>query len=401
MLHSLVALTVLGLAPHLEIRKATLDITPPEALPLGGYTERGGRLLERGGDHLFARALALSDGRQRVVILSAEMLTIPESLVRAVRAKLPADVKLFLAATHTHGAPDSQMLNERMTLSIPGIANYKRRWLDCYAQRLANCALTALRSKPLATRAALTLAQAQLKATHARRPGDKPDWTLSRIRAGSTPVVYHYAAHPIFYSAKEMKIRGDWPAAFMADGSIVLQGALGDVSPDMTNEEPALQIQRMHRLAMENLSGQKERPIGSGLGWREEPIRLDPKKPHPEFAKQHGIPQALAQLAVNQFAPSEASVSVITIGNLAVVGVPGEPTSALGRAIQDQGHAAGFKHVLVCSHVNGWIGYILDPDDYDSGGYEATLSLHGRETGLRVVEACARAFKKAMAPSAP
>lgn len=394
MVSCLVALAVISSAPHLEVRKAMLDITPPEPLPLGGYTERGGKLFEPGGDHLFARALALSDGKLRIVILSAEMLTIPESLRKSVQSRLPADVKLFLSATHTHCAPDSQMLNDRMTLGIPGIANYKRRWLDWYSQRLANCALTALRSKPVVVADPLTIAQAEIKATHARRPGDRPDWTLSRVSLGFSPLIYQYAAHPIFYSSSEMKLRGDWPSAFMVDGSIVLQGALGDVSPNLTKEEPKDQIARLHQMAIDGLSRQKERPLGFGLGWAEEPIQLDAKKPHPDFAKEYKIPQALAQIAVNQFAPNAASVCLVRLGDLAIVGVPGEPTSALGRAIQAKGYAAGFKHVLVCSHVNGWIGYILEPADYDSGGYEATLSLHGRETGDRLVEACARAFER-------
>lgn len=378
-----------------------IDITPPEALALGGYTERGGKTFERGGDYLFARAVALSEGKQRILLMSAEMLTIPESLVKAVRAKLPADVKLFLAATHTHCAPDSQMLNDRMTLGIPGIANYKRRWLDWYSQRLANCALTALRSKPVVTADPLTLAQTELKATHARRPSDQPDWTLSRISLGFSPLIYQYAAHPIFYSSDELQLRGDWPGTFMVDGSIVLQGAIGDVSPDLTKEEPKTQIARFHQVAIDGLSKQTEKSLGFGLGWIEEPIKLDAKKPHPEFAKEYKIPQAFAQLAVNQFAPSAASVFIIKIGDLAIVGVPGEPTAAVGRAIQSTGYRSGFRHVLVCSHVNGWIGYILEPADYDSGGYEATLSLHGRETGLRLVEACERGLKKAVTASAP
>lgn len=186
----------------------------------------------------------------------------------------------------------------------------------------------------------------------------------------------------------------------MRDGSVVLQGAIGDVSPDLSKDPPQSQIDSLYSSAIERLSLQNEKSLGFGLGWIEEPIKLDAKKPHPDFAKEYKIPQALAQLAVNQFAPSSASVFIIRIGSLAIVGVPGEPTAALGRAIQAKGYAAGFKHVLVCSHVNGWIGYILEPADYDSGGYEATLSLHGRETGTRLVEACERGLKKAVTASA-
>ena len=49
---------------------------------------------------------------------------------------------------------------------------------------------------------------------------------------------------------------------------------------------------------------------------------------------------------------------------------------------------------MVCSHVNGWMGYILAPEDYDRGGYEATLSFYGREEGTKVVEAGIKALKE-------
>ena len=72
---------------QLDVRRGQVDITPDEALPLGGYTERQGRLSEPGGDHLYVRVLALQVGSVRIAVASAEMLTIPESLRRAARGR--------------------------------------------------------------------------------------------------------------------------------------------------------------------------------------------------------------------------------------------------------------------------------------------------------------------------
>ena len=63
------------------------------------------------------------------------------------------------------------------------------------------------------------------------------------------------------------------------------------------------------------------------------------------------------------------------------------------RQIRDAGLRMGFKSVLVCSHVNGWMGYILDAADYERGGYEATLSLYGREEGSKVVQSGINALR--------
>ena len=119
MLVSLVA--TLSIWP-VQVGTSTVSITPPEPLPLGGYTQRGGAVFQPGGDDLFARTVVLRQRSETIAVTSVEMLTVPESLYREVKERLPAGVKLFLAATHTHSAPDSQMLNERMTIPVPGIA---------------------------------------------------------------------------------------------------------------------------------------------------------------------------------------------------------------------------------------------------------------------------------------
>jgi hypothetical protein len=133
--------------------------------------------------------------------------------------------------------------------------------------------------------------------------------------------------------------------------------------------------------------------------WSSHPISFDKVTAHPDFAKRNRIPDVLAQSIVRQFAPTEGSISALRLGKLAVVGVPGEPTSHLGRQIRDYGRSIGFKYVLVCSHVNGWMGYILDPMDYDRGGYEAMLSFYGREQGFKVVEAAKKALSELARPS--
>ncbi len=70
----------------------------------------------------------------------------------------------------------------------------------------------------------------------------------------------------------------------------------------------------------------------------------------------------------------------------------------MGRQIVEAGHKLGLSDVLVLSHCNGWMGYILDPKDYDSGGYEATLSFYGREEGEVVVKTAVKALHNVMWP---
>lgn len=382
------------------LRRSAIELSPPEALPLGGYTARGAKAAEPGGDPLFARTTVVQQGKVRIAVVSVEMLTIPESLHREVAAKLPADLRLFLIATHTHCAPDSQMLNDRMTFSIPGIASYKSRWLKWYAERISQGISKALAS-PGEPVSAWGVRRARLLLNRGRRVGALPDEASTMVEAfaGSTckPVWFHYAAHAVFLGPERMTTSGDWPGAVEAKlGADVLVGAIGDVSPAAQGATPADRIAAFAKTATDAHGRALAHTIpgDSRLMWVQTGIELGKQVPHPEFAVANRIPEALAQSLVDKFAPKEARISAFRIGKLAFVGVPGEPTSHLGRRIRDFGRAVGFEDVLVCSHVNGWMGYILDARDYARGGYEATLSMYGPGQGDRVVEAGCEALRR-------
>lgn len=345
------------------------------------------------GDSLYARSVILQLGRERTAIVSVEMLTIPESLVREVRKRVPADLKLFIAATHTHCAPDSQMLNDRMTFPIPGVATFQSRWLEWYSQRVADSINQAAVAIPV--RADRLDARFSMpKLNRPRREGGTPDPLATQVLVGRLPLITQYAAHATIYDAKENHTRGDWPGRVMSLGGLVLVGAIGDVSPAFDGPDATERASGFASKIFASFTGRPQRLWNSGEPVRFEriPITLEPKQPSPEFMKRNKIPEPLAKGLVERFAPESAEITAMRYGDLAIIGVPGEPTGAIGRRIRAYGEKLGFKSVLVCSHVNGWIGYILLPEDYDRGGYEATLAFNGRGEALRVEEAADRAL---------
>ncbi|MFI5386220.1 MAG: neutral/alkaline non-lysosomal ceramidase N-terminal domain-containing protein [Fimbriimonadales bacterium] len=400
----------LVLTQPLLIRRAQVDISPPELLPLGGYTERHDKLMEPGGDPLYARCIELQQGETKIAIVSVEMLTIPESLHREVSARIPKDVHLFMQATHTHSAPDSQMLNDRMTFKIPGISTFKRRWLAWYADKIASAVTAAESSKPLTCRSLMEF-MATCDANRSRRAGGKPDKRFILVttdQKSSSPFALeptdnlftYYTAHPTIYGEDRLQTSGDWVAGLAKiDDDVVLNGALGDISPSADGPDYHAKFESFFNHIDAGLGAKRAmatviwRP-SNPVGFASASISLGPKVPHPTFAKANGIPSSLAQSLVDQFAPSSDDIAVVRVGALAIVGVPGEPTSIVGNQIREAGEKLGFKTVLVCSHVNGWMGYILDPEDYDRGGYEASLSFYGREQGNKVVDAAVAALRK-------
>ncbi|MCW5938290.1 MAG: hypothetical protein KF884_07935 [Fimbriimonadaceae bacterium] len=384
------------IAPTVFFRTSTIDVTPPEALPLGGYTERQGAVFSEGGDRLWSRCVVFEQGGLRVAVVSLEALTVPEGLVEEVRGRLPANVSLLLTATHTHSAPDSQMLNPRMTLAVPGIASYQPRWLAWYAERIAGGVREALGSPPvLMTEARLAVFRPGLN--RGRRAGARPDPKAVVVRVSGQNLFAWYSAHATIHEADRKTLSGDWPGVVASRlGCPVLTGPIGDAAPRLIG---ASAEERLSAFAERFLQG-SSRAVGSrmdwagGLAFHREPVRLGPPTPHPEFASAYKVPQPLAEAAVNRFAPQGAELTFLRLGSLLLIGFPGEPSSALGRRLESMAHRRGFETALVVSHANGWVGYVLEPADYDRGGYEGTLSFHGREASVRFVEAMARGLKQ-------
>lgn len=392
-------------ANTIEVRLGKIDLTPPELLPLGGYTARQGRRAVAGGDTLFARTVDLKSKEVEIAVVSVEMLTVPDSLRREVEKQLPSQVHLFLSATHTHSAPDSQMLNDRMTIPIPGIATFQRKWLDWYASRIAQGILEARASKPIAGGPAGYLSW-QTAANRPRRKKAQPSPNFTEIEIGETPVIAHFAAHATIYDDKEDHVRADWPGLVQVSQAWeVLQGAIGDVSPnaDLTGaktDDPHLRILKFWRTIMFDKPDAPPRKVGEWPGehvdemrWLTIPIALPSASPSPTFIEKYRTGEALAKLLVSSFAPKEALVYAWSIGKLAVIGVPGEPSSLIGQQIEAEGRKFGWRKVLVVSHCNGWIGYILTPEDFDDGGYEASLQFYGRNESSLIVNASVKALK--------
>ncbi len=378
------------------IQSASATMVLPESLPLGGYTARGNKTSEPGGDELRVRVRILKQGAESVTLVVLEQLTVPESLVEQVAEQLP-ETNLWMVATHTHCAPDSQMLNSRMTFSIPGIASYKSRILSAVASRIVGAVKKAA-SQPLTPVTSLEAKSFRLYQNRARRKLGTPDNTATMVRMNGSDFLFAYAAHPVNYDETELKLRSDWPGTLMRQtGALAVTGAIGDVSPDFGEGKPQEKIDRFVELALDSSDKTPSRSVfdceRETIKFIEEPIDFPVPIASPALIQSQGIPEVLAAQLVGRFAPKESHISAIRLGKLILLGVPGEPTGEMGILIRDYGRSLGLTDVVVVSHVNGWAGYMLRAEDYRRQGYEASLCFYGPSTGDIVVEAAKRALR--------
>ena len=76
-------------------------------------------------------------------------------------------------------------------------------------------------------------------------------------------------------------------------------------------------------------------------------------------------------------------LSAVYIGDIAFIGVPGEPFGGVGRALKD---AKGWSAVLPCCITNGYEGYFPMRDSYEEGGYEARSSVYAAGAAERIID---------------
>ncbi|MBR7095097.1 MAG: hypothetical protein IKC73_02650 [Clostridia bacterium] len=67
------------------------------------------------------------------------------------------------------------------------------------------------------------------------------------------------------------------------------------------------------------------------------------------------------------------SMTGLSLGNVALIGIPGEPFTGIGRGIRTDGER-DWELVLPCCIVNGYEAYFPTKKAYDEGGYEARAS---------------------------
>ena len=79
-------------------------------------------------------------------------------------------------------------------------------------------------------------------------------------------------------------------------------------------------------------------------------------------------------------------MSAVAIGNVALIGIPGEPFTGIGRGLKE---AEGWSLVLPTCITNGNQGYFPMKEAYDEGGYEAGSSPFRSGTAEKLIaEGC-------------
>ena len=399
----------------LKIGRDARALVTLEGIPLSGFGSGGRRKLlphsegytyflkpsEGVADPVRVKSVALqvADGAP-LVWVSMDIVGTSASLADTVASRL-ADVgvtrqRFWLNATHTHSGPGA-------VIDAPF-------WEFLAADRLHEDVLEAVTANLIASaRAAL----ADLKPAHfGMNTVQVPGLTTNRRHTGAavdnellllkfvspdqTPLaaIVHFAIHGTCYGSSNLLLSADNQGYFERALETALPGAValfanaaqGDVDPIRKEQAGAQAIGTTLASA-------------AASAWASTPTHAEVTL---EVVGQHrSLPDISMNLATcdptmqemletwvvsmpGPLAETSELFSAMRLDDAVFMSVPGEAITMLGEQLKAAALDRGFHQAFIWGLTQGHMGYLVTPEEYDLGGYEACASLYGRDGGTFV-----------------
>jgi hypothetical protein len=363
----------------ISVGAAVVDITPAKLPYLGGF----GHARRATGIHdpLYARALALQVGDEKVVLVAVDVIGVHAHHAARVRAKLALRVRpecLLVCATHDHSAPDTLGLWGGTWVTSGIDPAFLDQVIDG-AARAAEKALDTLR--PARLRLSKTTAPEHVS-RNKRDPDviDRQVLVLAADDLAGNPIATAvvFACHPEVMFGENTLVTADFPGVLLKDleskrggTGIFLNGPLGGmVTPDVK----AHVFEEMDRVG-HALSATAIAALDSAVTLERAPLTWV-HRPITVPVQNRGY-IGLRKLGVfdRPFEPGgyvESEVNALALGPLVLATVPGEALPRLGFDVKPE---APFSAVLALAGDE--LGYLIPEDAFEDPrrySYEKTVS---------------------------
>lgn len=379
-------------------------ITPPVGIYLIG--------MERGEnshglhDDLYSTAVAVSDGKTELVILSADILLFVPELIEKVRTAASEQTgirgrNIMFCATHCHSGPAPVADRDRPALEQAYTANLP--YLLTGAIRMAHDNLVPAKIGFGSGRARIGINRRYTRpdgvtviAANPDRPVDEQVGVIrvDALDGSALAVLVNYACHSVVLGNGSNVISRDWPGVMydlvekITGGKcLFLQGAAADINP--WPGEPTDRMDLVERLGTEIgaevvkvWAGIETQPEAS-LAVQDRSVRV-PLEPVSKYAGK--VPKLVEWAMANDITRPQktvgdgdqqavmAEMQVFRLGETAVLAFPAELFVKIGLAIKSR---SPLKNTLVAAYSDGCVGYIPLPEDYPLGGYEVSEAFYG------------------------
>jgi len=412
-------------------------ITPPVGSQLAGFDARTG-VATGIHDDLYARALVIGDGDQAVAIVSLDLIGISLSTTHAVRKAVHeatgiAEQNILLSATHTHCGPVTiqHFFNPSQGLDTEYMTRLQALTVEAICEACAN------RAPAIVKTGLVPVANVAVnRRTESGKPIDEyAGVLLAQDAAGKTRAVYvAYSCHPTVLGPNTLEVTRDFPHYFVehlqrhfgpetvpifangAEGDTSMGhksylSAVGVIAPNRTFEKAQEIGTRLAQATIDGLDTLVTEAPTFSVHHRHVPLPLKPYPPHSQMLarKQAALDavNALPEKAEQQemverrqewlFARIEeyysmlyekaaiddrflhVDVSVVRIGEAALIFLPGEVFVEIGLAMRDE---SPFARTMIVGLTNNYIGYVPTVEQAARGGYEVVASRVTPEASL-------------------
>jgi hypothetical protein len=363
-------------------------------LSLAGH---GRRCLTRGNQGsihpLFAKAIYLTNGGRRVLILSADLLLMNRRLAEGFREELArrgttlSREEVLFSATHTHGGFAGYA--DRW-VEVPSLGFHRPEISEILIQSLADAAEQAIAHPQPACIAfdSVDLSDEKLVVNRIDPALPTNDWldvfSLTSAETGqrlATGVIF--SAHATCQPRQEERVTGDYPGelcqrveSMTGAPCLFLAGSVGSMGPaDHGRPRSAWAGKQGTILSRHVLTLIDRMPSGSReLEMASASIKLH--LPAPEI--KLGPDWRLSPLAARALVPAETTLHAVRLGDRLFLSMPADYSGELAEQIR---HEIDGVTTVVTSFGGDYVGYILPDRHADRPTYEArSASILGPQT---------------------
>lgn len=435
----------------LKIGMAQKDITPPLGSPIAGnFREDYGC---RGVYHrLYARAMVFDNGRQRIGIAVADLAGVSAEMVRVCRQKIKETCSMepsniMIAATHTHSGPDVMGLIPDQRVDVQTVEMVQSGIAEAVIEADRNKVLARVgfgsgKEGTIAHNRRLRLMDGKTHMNWEKiEPGEIKEILgpidpevgvikIEDIHGKPLGVFINYTCHPAILAGDNYLISADYPGftyqrlkdifgqAVLVIFSNGAEGNINQIDPynpaqkrgfeeaERLGNKLADEVANVYRqiktfdsalikTSTEELLVPRRKISDERLNWAKKVLaEWDGKT----LGLVDGLPDIFyareaMMLKEKENEPVSSEIQVMRVGDMALVGLPGEVFVEYGLEIKDMSH---FKKTFIIGLANDYIGYVPTLKAFQEGGYEPTPCRGSQLTetaGEMLVESALRQLK--------
>jgi len=367
------------------------DITPKEPVPMWGYGARHDALSTGELDPLYATALVIQAGTNKLAIVGLDLGRAPaEKSLQTIRQRIKAEAGIefsLIAGSHTHHGPVLELSNEEGK----GKGKFDAA-LRYYKEMEDGIVAAIVAANTNLTPAKMATGSVQLEGFNRNRhtklqpkPSDRELAVMRFDDFANKPlaVLVNFTGHPTMLNAAELKFSADYVGALkqtieseMKTIAFFMQGASGDQSVNAgTNKGHQAFGQALGREVIKLAAGLTPKEVAHpSLQVREDRFKFTSRTDLSNPVIRAGYAQAFFPELVPNYADEYADgvrprlTLALLNGDIALVGVSGEFFANHSTRLKER---ARVKQLFFFGYCNGYHQYFPTIEAVAEGGYGA------------------------------